>query len=60
MSDAMKVISEYMAKIGSKGGRSGGKAKGSAKRRSKEHYAKIAEIQRKRWQKYREQRDKRK
>lgn len=54
----MKIISDYMAKIGSKGGRSGGKAKGSSKRRSKEHYAKIAEIQRKRWQKYREQRAK--
>ena len=54
MSDAMKIISEYMAKIGSKGGRSGGKTKGSAKRRSREHYAKIAEIQRKRWQKYRQ------
>ena len=52
----MKIISEYMAHIGSKGGQKGGKAKGASKRRSKEHYAKIAEIQRKRWAKYRAER----
>jgi hypothetical protein len=46
-------VSEYLAHIGSKGGRVGGKATGAPKRRSREHYAKIAEIQRERWKRYR-------
>lgn len=58
VSDKLKIISEYMAFIGSRGGQRGGKTKGNSKRRSKEHYAKIAEIQRKRWAKYRAERQK--
>lgn len=54
----MKIISDYMAHIGSKGGMRGGKATGKAKRRSPEHYAKIAEIQRRRWAKYRAEKGK--
>ena len=46
-------VSEYLAFIGSKGGRKGGKTSGAPKRRSREHYAKIAEIQRERWKRYR-------
>ena len=46
-------ISEYMAFIGSKGGRKGGKVTGAPKRRSREHYERIAEIQRERWKRYR-------
>ena len=42
-------IKEYLAFIGSKGGRK----TGASKRRSREHYAKIAEIQRERWNRYR-------
>jgi hypothetical protein len=44
---------KHMALIGSKGGRKGGKATGASKRRSREHYARIAEIQRQRWRKWR-------
>lgn len=46
-------ISDYMAFIGSKGGRKGGKVTGAPKRRSREHYERIAEIQRERWKRYR-------
>ena len=42
-------IKEYLAFIGSKGGRK----TGASKRRLREHYAKIAEIQRERWKRYR-------
>ena len=42
-------LREHMAFIGSKGGR----AKGECKRRSREQYAKVAEIQRERWKRYR-------
>lgn len=51
--DKKKIISDYMAFLGSKGGRKGGKTFGAPKRRSREHYAKIAEIQRERWKRYR-------
>ena len=44
-------IKEYLAFIGSKGGRTTGSAK--ARKMGREHYAKIAEIQRERWRKYR-------
>lgn len=44
MSRVQRVVSEYMAKIGSKGG----KTKGAKKRRSLEHYRKAAS---KRWSK---------
>ena len=47
------AVSEYLAFIGSKGGRKGGRKTGASKRRSREHYAKIAEIQRERWKRYR-------
>ena len=46
-------MSDYLAFIGSKGGRKGGKVTGASKRRSREHYARIAEIQRERWKRYR-------
>ena len=46
-------LREHMAFIGSKGGRKGGRKTGASKRRSREHYAKIAEIQRERWKRYR-------
>ena len=44
-------IKEYLAFIGSKGGRTTGSAK--ARKMGREHYAKIAEIQRERWKRYR-------
>ena len=40
-----------MALIGSKGGRTTGSAK--ARKLGREHYAKLAEIQRERWKRYR-------
>lgn len=50
-------ISNYMAFIGSKGGRKGGKVTGAPKRRSREHYERIAEIQRERWKRYRKSKE---
>jgi len=44
-------VSEYLAHIGSKGGRTTGPHK--ARKMGREHYAKIAEIQRERWKRYR-------
>jgi hypothetical protein len=57
MTKITSSIRRYLAFIGSKGGRiggpKGGKATGASKRRSREHYARIAEIQRERWRKWR-------
>ena len=44
-------LREHMALIGSKGGRTTGSAK--ARKLGREHYAKLAEIQRERWKRYR-------
>lgn len=43
MSRPPKAVTDYMAKIGSKGG----KAKGKSKARSKEHYERLAAMKRK-------------
>ena len=37
----LDAISDYLARIGSKGGKVGGKATGQAKNRGPEHYAKM-------------------
>jgi hypothetical protein len=44
-------ISDYLAFIGSKGGRTTGSHK--ARKMGREHYARVAEIQRERWRKWR-------
>lgn len=44
-------VSEYLAHIGSRGGRTTGAPK--ARKMGREHYLKIAEIQRERWKRYR-------
>lgn len=44
-------LREHMASIGSKGGRTTGAPK--ARKMGREHYAKLAEIQRERWKRYR-------
>ena len=44
-------LREHMASIGSKGGRTTGAPK--ARKMGREHYERIAEIQRERWKRYR-------
>jgi len=48
-----QVIREYLSALGRKGGSVKGPQK--ARKLSREHYAKVSQVQRERWAKWREQ-----